>query len=96
MGDELAKEFSAACNKLRHELRMKTGDGRLRDLEAWLDYDSKSVFLAALWSDDEVSIAVRFLLPETMSGDEFDRQVVIKAAEASERSTHNDTARLAA
>jgi hypothetical protein len=54
------------------------------------------VFLAALWSDDEASIAVRFLLPETMSGDEFDRQVVINAAEASERSTHNDTARLAA
>jgi hypothetical protein len=96
MGDELAKEFSAACNKLRHELRMKTGDGRLRDLEAWLDYDCKSVFLAALWSDDEASIAVRFLLPENMSGAEFDRQVVIKAAEASERSTHNDTARLAA
>jgi hypothetical protein len=96
MGDELGKEFSAACSKLRHELRAKTGDGRLRDLEAWLDYDSKSVFLAALWSDDEASIAVRFLLPETMSGDEFDREVVIKAAEASERSTHNDTARLAA
>jgi hypothetical protein len=31
-----------------------------------------------------------------MSGDEFDRQVVINAAEASERSTPNDTARLAA
>ena len=96
MVDELGKEFSAACSKLRHELRVKTGDGRLRDLEAWLDYDSKSAFLAALWSDDEASIAVRFLLPETMSGDEFDRQIVIKAAEVSERSTHNDTARLAA
>ena len=96
MGNELGMEFSAACSKLRHELRVKTGDGRLRDLEAWLDYDSKSVFLAALWSDDEASIAVRFLLPETTSGDEFDRQVVIKAAEASERSMHNDTAQLAA
>jgi hypothetical protein len=96
MCDELGKEFSVACSKLRHELRVKTGDGRLRDLEAWLDYDSKSVFLAALWSDDEASIAVRFLLSETMSRDEFDRQVVIKAAEASERSTHNDTVRLAA
>jgi hypothetical protein len=96
MGDDLGMEFSAACSKLRNELRVKTGDGRLRDLEAWLDYDAKSVFLAALWSDDDASIAVRFLLPETMSGDEFDRQVVINAAEASERSMHNDTAQLAA
>ena len=96
MADEPGKDFSAACSKLSHELRVKTGDGRLRDLEAWLDYDSKFVFLAALWSDDEVSIAVRFLLPETMSEDEFDRQVVIKAAEATEQATHNDTARLAA
>ena len=96
MGDELGMEFSAACSKLRHELRVKTGDGRLRDLAAWLDYDAKYVFLAALWSDDEASIAVRFLLPGTMSGDEFDRQAVIKAAEASEQSTPNDTARLAA
>jgi hypothetical protein len=78
MGDELGTEFSVACSKLRHELLVKTGDGRLRDLEAWLDYDSKSVFLAALWSDDEASMAVRFLLPGTMSRDEFDRQVVIK------------------
>ena len=96
MGDELGKEFSEACSKLRQELWMKTGDGSLRDLEAWLDYDAKFVFLAALWSDDEASIAVRFLLPETISEAEFDRQVVIKAAEASERATHNDTARLAA
>jgi hypothetical protein len=96
MADELGKDFSAACSKLRHELSVKTGDGRLRDLEAWLDHDSKFVFLAALWSDDEASIAVRFLLPETMSEDEFDREVVIKAAEATERATHNDTARLAA
>jgi hypothetical protein len=96
MADELGKDFSAACSKLRHELRVKTGDARLRDLEAWLDYDAKFVFLAALWSDDETSIAVRFLLPETMSEDGFDRQVVIKAAEASERATDNDTARLAA
>lgn len=96
MGDELGKEFSEACCKLRQELRMQTGDGRLRDLEAWLDYDAKYVFLAALWSDDEASIAVRFLLPEIISEAEFDRQVVIKAAEASERATHDDTARLAA
>ena len=38
---------------MRYELGLKTGDGRLRDLAAWLDYDSKFVFLAALWSDDE-------------------------------------------
>jgi len=66
MGDELGMEFSAACSKLRNELRLKTGDGRLRDLEAWLDYDSKSVFLAALWSDDEGSIAVRFSLRSSL------------------------------
>ena len=96
MADELGKDFLAACSKLRHEMQVKTGDGRLRDLEASLDYNSKFVFLAALWSDDETSIAFRFLLPETMSEDEFDRQVVIKAAEASERATDNDTARLAA
>ena len=96
MADELGKDFSAACSKLRHELQVKTGDARLRDLEAWLDYDAKFVFLAALWSDDETSIAVRFPLPETMSEDEFNRQVVIKAAEASERATDNETARLAA
>ena len=63
MGDELGTEFSAACNKLRRVLQEKTGDGRLRDLEAWLDYDGKSVFIAALWSDDEASVAVRFRLP---------------------------------
>ena len=34
MADELGKDFSAACSKLRHELQVKTGDGRLRDLEA--------------------------------------------------------------
>jgi len=96
MADELGKDFSAACSKLRYELGLKTGDGRLRDLAAWLDYDSKFVFLAALWSDDEASIAVRFPFPETMSEDEFDRQAVIKAAEASEQATHNDAARLAA
>ena len=62
MGDELGTEFSAACNKLRRVLQEKTGDGRLRDLEAWLDYDGKSVFIAALWSDDEASVAVRFQL----------------------------------
>ena len=43
MGDELGTE-SAACNKLRRVLQEKTGDGRLRDLEAWLDYDGKSGF----------------------------------------------------
>jgi hypothetical protein len=43
MGDELGTEFSAACNKLRWVLQEKTGDGRLRDLKTWLDYDSKSV-----------------------------------------------------
>jgi hypothetical protein len=95
MGDELGKKFSAACSKLRHELKQKTGDGRLRDLEAWLDHDSKSAFLAALWSDDEASIAVRFQLPEPISAAEFDRQMFIEAAEAGELATY-DTARLAA
>src|SRR6185369_7170786 len=49
-------------HKLRRVLQEKTGDGRLRDLETWLDYDGKSVFIAALWSDDEASVAVRFRL----------------------------------
>jgi len=56
MGDELGTEISAACSKLRRVLQEKTGDGRLRDLETWLDYDGKSVFIAALWSDDEASV----------------------------------------
>lgn len=87
MGDELGTEFSAACNKLRRVLQEKTGDGRLRDLEAWLDYDGKSVFIAALWSDDEASVAVRFRLSVPISAAEFDPQMFIRAAEGSERAT---------
>ena len=87
MGDELGTEFLAACNKLRRVLQEKTGDGRLRDLEAWLDYDGKSVFIAALWSDDEASVAVRFRLSVPISAAEFDPQMFIRAAEGSERAT---------
>ena len=87
MGDELSTEFSAACNKLQRVLQEKTGDGRLRDLEAWLDYDGKSVFIAALWSDDEASVAVRFQLSVPISAAEFDPQMFIRAAEGSERAT---------
>jgi hypothetical protein len=87
MGDELGTEFSAACNKLRRVLQEKTGDGRLRDLETWLDYDGKSVFIAALWSDDEASVAVRFRLYVPISAAEFDPQMFIRAAEGSERAT---------
>ena len=85
MGDELGTEFSAACNKLRRVLQEKTGDGRLRDLETWLDYDGKSVFIAALWSDDEASVAVRFRLSVPISVAEFDPQMFIRAAEGTER-----------
>jgi hypothetical protein len=85
MGDELGTEFAAACNNLRRVLQEKTGDGRLRDLEAWLDYDGKSAFIAALWSEDEASIAVRFRLPVPISAAEFDPQIFIYAAEGSER-----------
>ena len=85
MSDGLGQEFSTACSKLRKALAEKTGDGCLRDLEAWLDYDSQSVFLAALWSDDEASIAVRFTLPEPISAAEFNRQTFIDAALSSER-----------
>jgi hypothetical protein len=87
MGDELGTEFSAACNKLRRVLQEKTGDGRLRDLETWLDYDGKSVFIAALWSDDEASVAVRFQLSVPISAAEFDPQMFIHAAEGSELAT---------
>jgi hypothetical protein len=87
MGDELGTEFSAACNKLRRVLQEKTGDGRLRDLEVWLDYDGKSVFIAALWSDDEASVAVRFQLSVPISAAEFDPQMFIRAAKGSERAT---------
>ena len=80
MSDELGTEFSAACNKLRRVLQEKTGDGRLRDLETWLDYDGKSVFIAALWSDDEASVAVRFQLSVPISAAEFDPQMFIHAA----------------
>jgi hypothetical protein len=86
MGDELT-EFSAACNKLRRVLQEETGDGRLRDVEAWLDHDGKSAFLAALWSDDEASVAVRFQLSVPVSAAEFDSQMFIHAAEGSERAT---------
>ena len=87
MGDELGTEFSAACNKLRRVLQEKTGDGRLRDLEAWLDYDGKSVFIAALWSDDEASVAVRFqLLGQLLAAGHHD-QMFIRAAEGRERAT---------
>jgi hypothetical protein len=68
-------------------LQEKTGDGRLRDLETWLDYDGKSVFIAALWSDDEASVAVRFRLSVPISTAEFDPQMFIRAAEGSERAT---------
>ena len=71
IGDELGTEFSAACNKLRRVLQDKTGDGRLRDLKTWLDYDGKSVFIAALWSDDEASVAVRFQLSVPISAAEL-------------------------
>ena len=88
MSDELGTEFSAACNKLRRVLQEKTGDGRLRDLETWLDYDGKSVFfIAALWSDDEASVAVRFRLSVPISAAEFDPQMFIHAAEGSELAT---------
>jgi hypothetical protein len=87
MNDGLGQEFSAACSKLRNALAEKTGDDRLRDLEAWLDYDCQSVFLAALWTDDEASIAVRFRLPEPSSAAEFDRQMFIDAASSSESAT---------
>jgi hypothetical protein len=79
---ERGKDFATACSRLRHALQEKTGDGRLRDLWAWLDFDSKSAFLAALWSDDEASIAVRFPLTADI---EFDPQMFIEAAESSER-----------
>jgi hypothetical protein len=95
MDDELGKEFSLACNKLRRVLKEKTGDDRLRDLKTWLDYDTKSVFIAALWSDDEASVAVRFQLSVPISLAEFDPHAFIEAAEASERGTGN-TVRLAA
>jgi hypothetical protein len=85
---ESLQQLSVPTPAIHQQLSLDTTSSRL--------LRSKSVFLAALWSDDEASIAVRFLLPETIPRDEFDRQVVIKAAEASERSTHNDTARLAA
>jgi hypothetical protein len=81
MHDELGKDFSAACSRLRHLLKEKTGDSRLRDLQAWLDSHSKSVFLAALWSDDEASIAVRCPLTADI---EFDPQMFIEAAESIE------------
>jgi hypothetical protein len=81
MRDELGKDFFAACSRLRHMLKEKTGDSRLRDLQAWLDSHSKSVFLAALWSDDEASIAVRFPLTADI---EFDSQMFIEAAESIE------------
>jgi hypothetical protein len=81
MRDDLGKDFSAACSRLRHALQKKTGDSRLRDLQAWLDYDSKSAFLAVLWSDDEASIAVRFPVAADI---EFDPQIFIEAAESSE------------
>jgi hypothetical protein len=68
-------------------LQEKTGDGRLRDLEVWLDYDGKSVFIAALWSDDEASVAVRFQLSVPISAAEFDPQMFIHAAEGSELAT---------
>jgi hypothetical protein len=83
MRDGLGKDFSAACSRLRQALQKETGDGRLRDLQAWLDYDSKSAFLAALWSDDQASIAVRFPLTADI---EFDPQIFIEAAESSELS----------
>jgi hypothetical protein len=95
LDDKLGKEFSMACNKLRRVLKEKTGDDRLRDLRSWLDYDSKSVFIAALWSDDEASVAVRFQLSAPISLAEFDPYALIEAAEASERGTGN-TVRLAA
>ena len=74
-------------HKLRRVLQEKTGDGRLRDLETWLDYDGKSVFIAALWSDDEASVAVRFRLSVPISAAEFDPQMFIRAAEGTERAT---------
>ena len=52
-----------------------------------LDYDGKSVFIAALWSDDEASVAVRFQLSVPISAAEFDPQMFIRAAEGSERAT---------
>jgi hypothetical protein len=87
MDDELGTQFSAACSKLRRVLQEKTGDGRLRDLAAWLDYDGKSVFVAALWSDDEASVAVRFQLSVPIPAAEFDSQLFIHAADGSERAT---------
>ena len=95
MSDALGQEFSTACTKLRDALAVKTGDDRLRDLAAWLDYDSTSVYLAALWSDDEASIAVRFALPEPISAAEFDPQAVIDVALSSKYGAYPE-ARLAA
>ena len=62
----------------------------MRDLWAWLDFDSKSAFLAALWSDDEASIAVRFALPEPISAAEFDPQAVIDAALSSKYGAYTE------
>ena len=88
MGDELGTEFSAAGTKFgQWVLQEKTGDGCLRDWETWLDYDGKSVFIAALWSDDEASVAVRFQLSVPICAAEFDPQMFIRAAEGSERAT---------
>ena len=95
MCDVLGQEFPAACTKLRDALAVKTGNDRLRDLAAWLDYDSTAVYLAALWSDDEASIAVRFALPEPISAAEFDPQAVIDAALSSKYGAYTET-RLAA
>ena len=53
----------------------------MRDVEAWLDHE-RSVFLAALWSDDEASVAVRFPLPTSIPEAEFNPQIFIEAAEA--------------
>ena len=87
MGNDLGTEFWAACSKLRRVVQEKTGDGRLRDLEAWLDYDGKSVFIAALWSDDEASAAVRYRLSVAIPAAEFDPQMFIRAAQGTERAT---------
>jgi hypothetical protein len=87
MDDELGTQFSTACSKLRPVLQENTGNGRLRDLAAWLDYDGKSVFIAALWSDDEASVAVRFQLSMPILAAEFDSHLFIHAAEGSERAT---------
>jgi hypothetical protein len=62
------------------ELRQKVGgDGRLSDVAVFLGSDLRTVTLWANWSDDAKTVGATFVLPEVISEDDFNSNVLREA-----------------